>query len=440
VLNIKGLSFYFLKELEKSLDCFKMIIESGRKDEVYARAILNFGSISLNSGKENYKDEAVKIFNAIINETGLQKEKLKPEIVSELKGIAHYNLAQLQSNASDFENAIENYKNAIFFVKPSTKPTIILALYKIADNYEFKEELLTDLIRLIEEGLVPLKEDLERPIDFNYDEFKEIVAHAFLSNNETLFLRLKPFLNILGDQPLSALILTLAMYHISGKGDQNIAKDLLKNLHTNSNNWEIDAPSKLVIIKLLAYLTSPTIDIDNKYHIEYALLLEQNISEPITSLDLKIFFSLINNLIKNKKYTDGLRFMRIISGFASDSPESMAADYIAIYHLELNLYYHFNDKINLEKKANELLKKANNIKKNKLTSSLLGEKGLDIVIQNATEMLATKIKLPSSLMPISKSYSRNDKVKVRYKDGTILESKFKKIQQDLEAGECFILN
>jgi hypothetical protein len=73
----KGLIHYYLGNIDKSLEYFKEIIDSGRKDELFVRALLNYGSISLKAEKGRYKEEATKIFEDIISEKDLRKLKLK---------------------------------------------------------------------------------------------------------------------------------------------------------------------------------------------------------------------------------------------------------------------------------------------------------------------------------------------------------------------------
>ena len=75
VLNLKGLVYYYDKQINKSLDCLKQVMNSGRKDEIYMRSLMNYGAISLDSDIPEHKNEAIKIFEDIINETGFQKRE-----------------------------------------------------------------------------------------------------------------------------------------------------------------------------------------------------------------------------------------------------------------------------------------------------------------------------------------------------------------------------
>ena len=64
---------------------------------------------------------------------------------------------------------------------------------------------------------------------------------------------------------------------------------------------------------------------------------------------------------------------------------------------------------------------------------------MDVVRQNAESFLNPQ---KNTVKPLNREikYSRNQIVKVRYKDGTTVETKFKKIEQDLQDEKCFILN
>ena len=114
-------------------------------------------------------------------------------------------------------------------------------------------------------------------------------------------------------------------------------------------------------------------------------------------------------------------------------------NYLVIGHLELNTYMYLNDRSNAKRKAEEVLRmtKDESIKQQK--SNLLGDTGLDIIKQNAEAILRPPVKTQTPIIK-GKSYGRNDIVKVRYRDGSVVVTKYKKIELDLKNGKCFILN
>ena len=83
------------------------------------------------------------------------------------------------------------------------------------------------------------------------------------------------------------------------------------------------------------------------------------------------------------------------------------------------------------------LQRFKNPKLNTLKSNLIGETGLDLIRSNAEGVInLNAIRMPARNL---KKYGRNEIVKVRYKDGTSIATKYKKVAEDLKNGLCIII-
>jgi tetratricopeptide (TPR) repeat protein len=438
-LNLKGLIYFYLDQIDESLSCFLNVINGGRKDETYVRALLNYGSIALTSNKRDYKFEAVKIFNEIIAETGFKKEKLKEEFVSELKSIAHYNLAQIHGTNKDFEKAIVHYNQAFELGKDSIKPKIINKLLKVSKDNENTNKLLDQLISLIiDSKLSPSERDPDKPLDYSFDDFRNLLIYTFTSRID-LFEKLKPSLSILGEKEFSQHLYELAIYCINENTDWDTAIKILDNVYSkfNEGDFIIEKSVKYQILKLLAYSSRPKESI--KKHLEYISLFENERIDPIDYFDLEIFANLVFTLVDKQKYSEALKFVNIINSVKQYVSEDLLINYLVIGHLELNIYFYLNDRLKAIRKAEEIIQMADDKKIKHQKSNLLGDTGLEIIKQNAESILRPLARVQTPLRR-SKSYGRNEIVKVRYKDGTIIETKFKKVELDLKNEDCFILN
>jgi hypothetical protein len=153
---------------------------------------------------------------------------------------------------------------------------------------------------------------------------------------------------------------------------------------------------------------------------------------------MEIFINLIFFLTGKRQFDEALKYANIIISLKETSPEHNLINYLVVYHLQLNIYSYKNDRANSLLKAEQILELANNKKVQKQKSHLLGDTGMDIIKQNAEAILRPKEK---NIIPVksSKVYGRNQILKVRYKDGTILETKFKKIEKDIFNGDCMVL-
>jgi len=439
VLHLKGLVFYYLEFIEESLACFKQIIDTGKKDELFARALLNFGSISLESEKQFHRDDAIRIFNSIID-GAIDIKKINPELLQELKSIAYFNLAQIFKMKNETDNATKYLREAQLICQENMKPKIILSLYELSENKQEKENLIVYLLDLIiSKKITPNNIDPENPIDFNYDELKDIIIIAYINYKSILFEKIKLVLPGLSDKSMYNNLYDLALHSIYKNEDSRSAIQILKSIYESTksevNNESNDIMYKTV--RLLAYYNDSKEDLS--IPLEYMDYFNKGQLENVSYIDMEIFANLIYALTLKKKYNKALEYVNLINSVKKNVSENNLINYLMIYHLELNLYYYLNLREKAISKAQEIIQLANDEKVKNQTSNLLGDTGLEIIKSNAETILNPAIR---QITPIKagRNYGRNETVKVRYKDGTIIEAKFKKIENDLKLGNCFIFN
>ncbi len=434
----KGNIHYYLGNTEKSLDYFKEIINSGRKDDLFVRALLNYGSISLNLDKGKYKEEATKIFEDVISGKGLEKSKIKYDQLNELKSIAHYNIAQILIDDDKKTKAKEHLSIALSYSKANNKPAIILSWINIEEDVEEQKTLIGQAADLIlSDKITPTESDPEKPLDFTFNQFQEVLLSAYNIDKESIFNHLTTKFALLGDKSYYSHFFDLAIFAINSKSfDTGI--EMLNDLYTNRASIveELDKKANYNLIKLLAYFN------DNKKSItipvEYLEIFESDRVELIDYLDFEIATNLIFYLIDKQKYKEALKYVTLMESLYDEVNTNILINFLVIYHLELNIYIHIKDTKNVIKKAKNILEFADKDELKHQRSNLLGETGLEIIKQNAENIINPKVRQVAPVR-VDKSFGRNDIVKVRYKDGTTVEKKFKKIQNDIKSGECFII-
>ena len=220
--------------------------------------------------------------------------------------------------------------------------------------------------------------------------------------------------------------------------DWELARKLLADLYLRFDDlqYAFNDVTKYKTLRILAYLTSVRDTI--RPHIEYAKLFSTNRLLPPSLIDIEIFVYLIFELTSQKKYHDALKYVEIIKAARSLTQQAELIHYLLVYHLELNLYLYMGENKNAISSAHEIILLANDDTIKNQKSKLLGETGFDIIKRNAETIVNPQTLV--SPVRVNKPYGRNQHVKVRYKDGTILETKYKKIEGDLSNGKCFILN
>lgn len=81
---------------------------------------------------------------------------------------------------------------------------------------------------------------------------------------------------------------------------------------------------------------------------------------------------------------------------------------------------------------------ANNAKISVQKSRLLGDKELSIIRENAENILKLEDEKHESTKNRNR-YGRNEIVRVKYRNGSVVESKYKKVEKDIENKLCMIL-
>lgn len=443
-INLTGNAYYYNLQISNSISCYKEVIDSGRKDETYVRSLVSYGNVCLESDEIADRDKAVKIYQEITSGESLTSNKLKESFISEIQSIANFNLGQFQLLNDDSLKAAEYYRKAVELTKDNIKPTYLTALIGISADKEEQQKIFNQLIALLDEKKIePVKRTFDNKLKFSLDDLKSIAVLAFLNFEESVFNKLIPHLKYLGDFTLGKHLHDLAIYLVATRGrlknNSNSAVEILKAIRdgfkTKSKEYGINEELKLNVLKALSYLVNTRET--PIYSIEYVEIFENQ--QEVDEIDLEIFANLIYKLSEQKKYKEALRVIKLIDSKKELVSKSQLINYLVIYNLELNIYYYTNDRGKSIEKAKEIIDLSNDELIKKGTSNLLGETGLDIIRQNAETILRPKAPVTKPLIS-QKKYGRNQIIKVRYKDGSIVETKFKKVEKDLNSNECFILN
>lgn len=430
----KGLIQYYLGNIDKSLEYFKEIIDSGRKDELFVRALLNYGSISLKDEKGRYNEEATRIFEDIISEKGFEKAKIKSDLMSELKSIAHFNLAQLLIGNNEKNKAKENLYLALNNPKENTKPTIILSLLEVEENIDEQKKLIREIAELIlSDKIFPTESDPEKPLDFTFNQFQEILITAYILDKENIFNELKSKFSLLGNKPDNSHLYDLAVFALHSKlYDTGI--EILNDIY--SNRETLDEKTIYSCAKLLAYFNPHKNSL--LIPIEYLDLFEKERVEKIDYIDFEIIANIVFQYTSKQNFKGALKYVTLIESLFDEVDTDILINFLVIYHLELNIYLHTKNTTKAIEKAKEILVFANKEELKHQRSNLLGDTGLEIIKQNAESIINPKVRQVAPIR-VEKTFGRNDIVRVRYKDGTIVEKKFKKVENEIRNGECFII-
>lgn len=434
---IKGLVYYYRNMIEESLYALNIVIQGKKNDETYLRALINYGSFSLISENIESKQKAQSIFESIAVDDLPEKIKANESFVTELKSVAFYNLGVLASQASDDDLATEYFYKA-YEITNGKKASVIIALINIVNEENERFKLIEGLINLIVENKIkPSEINIEKPLDFNFEDFKELILMTFLLDDKTLYKRLVPYAILLGRDSIAQCLYEVAVMNVSKNHDWEGSIELLHDIYDNRDNslYNLKDNVRGQVVKILCY----TLDTYKYPYLfeDYIECFENNFLGQIDFFDFGIFHKLIQDLIENEEYDKALYYIDLIKGISDKVSNDLTINYLLIYHHELNIFSYINDLKKGITKASEILEFSFKYKSS--ASELLNSNNRNLIKKNAEKFLFihTDVTVQNQF---NKKYGRNDRVKVLFKNGNTDILKFKKIEPNLKRGDCIIID
>lgn len=411
--------------IDESLNELKIVVDGKKNDEVYMRALLNYGSFSLSSDNDERRLEAKEIFTAIIEEDLPEKIGDNESFVNQLKSVAYFNLGIIARLNSEEVLARENYYKA-YKINNKQRPSIILALVKLVEDINEKIKLANELVNLIVEGKIkPSAVNPEMPLEFNHDDFKELILETFSLSTKDLYDKLVPYCIWLGKDSVAENLYDIALDLIKNNMDWDISIELLSDIYENRENiiYNLQEKTKIEIIKILAYV------LDYRKHnylfTDYELFFKKNLITDFNFFDFGIFHKIIHELIEDKIYDKALDLIEMIKSIKKDVNEDFHEYYLLIYHHELNILSYINQTDKAVNTAKEILLQAKLFVEKPSSNLFLNTSNKNIIKRNAEKFLFVKTNQVEGRLP-KRTYGRNDRVKVLYKNGHTEFIKFKK--------------
>lgn len=437
--NLKGLLHLYLGDYEMSLKNYKIVLSREKKDEIYARALVNFGSASLQSDNEAHIKDAKAIFTEIVDGNSIDSSKVDVNFLNEVKSISLYNLALIAKMKGDVERTISYYKQAVSIAPTTLKPKIILSYISVLESQNDKAELLQVLVNLIDSAEINLEDiDLDKPMNFHYEQFKEVVVQIIAVDNDELYKKAKLILRTHGSKCLAENLYEIAIYCINENLGIKTAIKILDEIYENRDNLDYAADKDILFksLKLLSFFSSSK---DNlKVVSEYIQLFQNYRSESIDFIDIENFAHYIYLLIENKEYDKALKHVELIKSYKRETSEQFLINFLVIHNLELNIHISQSNELKSKATAEQIIEMANDSKIVKHKSSLLGKDGLSVIRANAENILKPVSSLKHPMIR-ERKIGRNEKITVRYSSGKTKRAKYKYLKPEIESGECIII-
>jgi hypothetical protein len=398
------------------------ILEEAIKTETnthaYQNALLN---LAVNT---NDNDKALQLLDKLYDSTFISDNTNKDE-VNQLRTLSLYYQSEILEKRRDNDAALDKNNKAL------ESSSFSDSLYLIFNQYhlqEIKDESLKNkLVDVIIENNLKLDNNDSYPISFNEKHIYYYLNFIFDKTDLNLFNKL---LDYLEREKLTNMDRYEYIYRASLASNKN-KTDLLNYLIKLSPLIEDDL--LLLIHRDLLFINIENNTYNNKFN-EYQILFDK--SDTFTSNDIYAFALCIKYNSDNKNILEALKLCDIIDKkIVLCKDENLKFESVIIYYWYANLYFSLKDKTNAVKYANLTLALIDNSNGRKM--SMIDEAGLKSISAQLNQ-----IKLSSSITSpiiVTKKYGRNDRVKVKYNNGDVIEKKYKQVEADILAGRCVVI-
>ncbi|GAA4898128.1 hypothetical protein GCM10023311_23680 [Flaviramulus aquimarinus] len=400
------------------------VIETKTNDFYYQNALYNIAINTLNSDSK----KADSLFNDLIEsaieiESEAEENRTTDEI-DNFKAICLYHRAviRLEEKENDLEGIkllqssydLANTQNSIYIKH-------LLHNLKPNENTNYKNELVNSIIS---NNLI-FENQNTYPTSFNERHLLNYLGYLFDKDDNTLYKKLLKYsYKYIYNKEVNKSFIAYRASKIS-----NNSKQILESL--------LDIKEKDVL--KLVYYDLAIIENENSIIFFEYFKKFKTIVNRISANDLYIYAIAIRKLFDEKKIEDGIKLcVETIKQIEQIDDEVLNYESIIIYYWLSIFYDTKNDVVNAKLTATKTIEV---IKLSSLETktSMIDEKALKLIQEQMNDIVYPKP--TQQILPFisNKKYGRNERIKVRYNNGKVIEDKFKKLEKDITSGNCVII-
>ncbi|WP_426091302.1 tetratricopeptide repeat protein [Flavobacterium sp. DSR3-2] len=411
-----GICKIVIGEKENGIKVLEETIKHERNNFAFRNAMLN---LAVNT-KDDVKavNLLTKLFDSTLKITDEQEEVEEGEL-NRLRTLSLYYQANICLKNNNHEEALIRINDAIKFGDLSDSLGLNHLKYELS---EAKDESIKNLIvNTIIDNNLSLDNKIGYPINFNLKSLYSYLDFVFDISDTALFENLVAYstLNLLPNSNKFELILAVIslktenkstlLQYLEGYKDE-MSDDLLLNLYK-----ELAIISTNERLKFYAYF------------FKYLVLFNKNTI--LKSDDIYIFTLGIQKNVEEGKVKEALDLCKIIEKRVNNIvDENLKFESVIIYFWLAIVYHNLLDKDNAIKYADITLNLIDNSAKT--NTSVIDEKGINSIKEQLIQIKKGYIQT---------KFSRNDTVKVKYHDGRIVDTKFKRVEFDLKNKKCVMI-
>lgn len=430
-----GLCHLYEKNYESSIEKFREIVESKKYDDYYYRSLLNLSGIYQAIDVNKYENEIRRNNNEIIENIDRCKD-ITAENGRMIKSFAYYNIGKFYEKIENKEKAKEYYSLCADHCNLNEQPTTLMSLYEMEEDLEKKRAIILKIKDIIINNNIKINQfNFENLLGLTDEVFWIIINELYDIGDNNEFMDLTKyaianyFLQCNNDHQL---FLIIAKVFVNDKKTEK-AKKLFASILSEKFKYD-DTP--IIYYETAKYLLFLE-DIRNPNMEQVQIYLEYfSVPNKPAQIDL-IDFNILVNII-HFCLTEGNKFeyAREILNILKSYRKSISIDYLVNYYLvdyyDLIICNHFKDS-NVIEIAHRMYDFSTQFNLDSERYNIFTKDDFGKISEFITSIIKQSIELKF------RNYSRNQKFKVKYKDGKIIERKFKYIEDDLKKNNCEII-
>jgi len=426
-----------LGNIPESRANFTETLDTPKKNTTYLNALINLGQTYY--VEKNFV-KAIDYYEQAFSSIGIVD--LSNEDSNRAKSLALYSIARAQSSIGDKPKSLEYFHKALAVSSLDQKPAILLALCQNSLS-EQKAPILEECVELIvSNNLRPNSSQQDGGLALTVAIFYNLLREIYAANRSA-FERLLIYaasLDELKDSNTN-LLLRLA-YLTAGVRDTASAVKMARDIvETPPPGFIVTEETQFQTFRLLCALS--TGKERQRYQAKYleCLTVGHN-PKTFDSFDLEILIEITERQLKTRKVKEAIVSLGLAKKYISLLPSEQTADFALVHFYEMLAYRESNALSKLRQAAQETQNFLESITGQLENARLVNGESLKNIEAFAKDILSPPLDFDVAMPVIAPpKYGRNERVSVRYKDGTIkTDVKFKTVETDLKAERCVLLN
>lgn len=416
-------------DFEEGTKILEEVIEPKISDYAYRNALLNLATCITSQNKsralELYHELLGSTFNANTNSSEGPYIDPSQNNLNKIRTLANYYIAIIYFDDKEIEKCVDYITDALEYANLSDSLYLKFLKYTITGllNDVVKSEIVDTIInnRLkFDNSNYPInfcEKHLLYYLDLSFsDESPELFEKLLYYAEKEIYEGKHDRFQIMYEMSRDSFQKEKILIHIL-RFEEKISLDLLLNIYRD-----------------LCALNSNSSTNFLKYFYRYKSLFEQ--TKIVKNIDIELFAIGAKYYSENGRFYEGIELCeRILSRIHSSNDVGLKLDSVIIYYWLSLLNLNIKNKESAILFADKTIQMINESGND--SNSMINEKGLELISEQMTNLKKTFINKIQRVNILK--YGRNDKVKVEYMDGRVVESKYKKLEDDIISQRCKVI-